>query len=158
NSCAICHNTPYRDGGAGATMPKNGGEGRNTPHMFGAGLIEMIGQQIRLQALAIADTNRDGWISLEEARGKRCLTSNLPDGREGERPTIASGSCEALDGDGKPALTPVFTPIYVAREGKRTPFARNLTSPGVAGYTFKSQCYGFAPLYMPFRPPVSTTL
>ena len=30
NSCAICHNTPYRDGGAGATMAKNGGEGRNT--------------------------------------------------------------------------------------------------------------------------------
>ena len=31
NSCGICHNTPYRDGGAGATIPKNGGEGRNTP-------------------------------------------------------------------------------------------------------------------------------
>src|SRR5262249_23938010 len=27
NSCAICHNTPYRDGGAGANIPKNGGEG-----------------------------------------------------------------------------------------------------------------------------------
>src|SRR6516162_6362974 len=48
NSCAICHNTPYRDGGAGATMAKNGGEGRNTPHMFGAGLTEMIGQHLRL--------------------------------------------------------------------------------------------------------------
>src|SRR5947208_2675881 len=38
NSCGICHNTPYRDGGAGANISKNGGEGRNTPHMFGAGL------------------------------------------------------------------------------------------------------------------------
>src|SRR5262249_53441925 len=84
NSCAICHNTPYRDGGAGATMAKNGGEGRNTPHMFGAGLVEMIGQQLRLQALAIADTNRDGWISLEEARGKRCLLTNLDDNVPGE--------------------------------------------------------------------------
>src|SRR6516225_3190201 len=80
NSCGICHNTPYRDGGAGATMPKNGGDGRNTPHMFGAGLVEMIGQEIRLQALALADTNRDGWISLEEAKGKRCVITNLAPG------------------------------------------------------------------------------
>src|SRR5687768_8137215 len=68
NSCAVCHNTPYRDGGAGATIPKNGGEGRNTPHMFGAGLVEMIGMQLRLKAMAIADDNRDGWISPAEAR------------------------------------------------------------------------------------------
>src|SRR5215813_527862 len=53
NSCGICHNTPYRAGGAGATIPKNGGEGRNTPHLFGGGLVEMIGMQIRLQALAL---------------------------------------------------------------------------------------------------------
>jgi hypothetical protein len=83
NSCAICHNTPYRDGGAGATMAKNGGDGRNTPHMFGAGLVEMIGQQIRLQALAVADDNRDGWISLEEAKGKRCVMHNQPAEVEG---------------------------------------------------------------------------
>src|SRR5438067_1140086 len=78
NSCAICHNTPYRDGGAGATIAKNGGTGRNTPHMFGAGLVEMIGLQLRLQALALADDNRDGWISFGDAQGQRCLLSNLP--------------------------------------------------------------------------------
>ncbi len=55
NSCGTCHNVPYRDGGAGLTMAKNGGTGRNTPHMFGDGLVEMIGLQIRLQLLAIAD-------------------------------------------------------------------------------------------------------
>ena len=48
NSCGICHNTPYRDGGAGMTIAKNGGTGRNTPHMFGDGLVEMLGQQMRL--------------------------------------------------------------------------------------------------------------
>src|SRR5204862_1956108 len=84
NSCAICHNTPYRDGGAGPTIAKNGGEGRNTPHMFGGGLVEMIGVQLRLQALAIADANRDGWISKEEARRKRCVLSNLPAGVAGD--------------------------------------------------------------------------
>jgi len=78
NSCGTCHNVPYRDAGAGMTMSKNGATGRNTPHMFGGGLMEMIGLQIRLQALAIADANRDGWISKEEAKGKRCLIPNLP--------------------------------------------------------------------------------
>src|SRR5437868_2355611 len=69
NSCAICHNTPYRDGGAGATIAKHGGEGRNTP-----------------------------------------------------------------------------------------PHARDSNSPGVAGYTFEVQCFGFGPVGLPGRPPVSTTI
>src|SRR5262245_62809551 len=92
SSYGACHNVPYRDGGAGATIPKNGAEGRNTPHMFGGGLVEMIGLQMRLQALAIADTNRDGWISLEEAKGKRCVLYNLPDGVAGEAVAIDYGS------------------------------------------------------------------
>ena len=146
NSCALCHNTPYRDGGAGATMAKNGGEGRNTPHMFGAGLVEMIGQQIRLQALAVADANRDGWISPEEAKGKRCILSNLPDGLEGDRFEIDYGSFEDLDGDGKPDLNPLFSIIYVDAQGKRLAKAKDLRSPGVAGYTFEVQCFGFGHL------------
>src|SRR5258707_13342878 len=88
NSCGPCHNTPYRDGGAGLTMSKNGGSGRNTPHMFGTGLQEMIGLQMRLMALAIADTNRDGWISREETKGKRCVISNMPLGVDRERYTL----------------------------------------------------------------------
>ena len=92
NSCAACHNIPYRDGGAGMTIAKNGGSGRNTPHLFGGGLVEMIGLQMRLQALALADTNRDGWISFEEMKGKRCILSNLPAGRAGERIDIDYGS------------------------------------------------------------------
>jgi hypothetical protein len=158
NSCALCHNTPYRDGGAGATIPKNGGEGRNTPHLFGAGLVEMIGQQLRLQAMAIADTNRDGWISLEEAKGKRCLITNLPDGIGGDRVAIDYGSFEDLDGDGKPDLNPIFNPIYVDKNGKRIPWADSLRYPGVTGYKFEVQCFGPGHLYLPFRPPVATTL
>src|SRR5262249_1712654 len=88
NSCGLCHNVPYRDAGAGATIPKNGGSGRNTPHLYGGGLMEMIGLQMRLQALAIADSNRDGWISLDEAKGKRCVLFNLPDGVDGERAAV----------------------------------------------------------------------
>jgi hypothetical protein len=118
----------------------------------------MIGQEMRLQALAIADTNRDGWISLDEAKGKRCILYNTPDGVGGERTAIDFGSFEDLDGSGKPNLNPVFSPIYVDKDGKRIAFARNLNYPGVAGYTFEVQCFGFGHLYMPFRPPVSTTI
>jgi hypothetical protein len=158
SSCGACHNVPYRDAGAGMTIPKNGGSGRNTPHMFGAGLVEMIGLQMRLRALAIADSNRDGWISIEEARGKRCVLTNLPPEIAGERREIDFGSFEDLDGDGYPDLNPVFYPIFVDKDGKRIAFAKSLNFPGVAGYTLEVQVFGFGHLYVPFRPPVSTTL
>jgi len=158
NSCGACHNVPYRDAGAGMTIPKNGGSGRNTPHMFGGGLMEMIGLQMRLQALAIADANHDGWISKEEAKGKRCLIQNLPDGVEGDRVLIDFGSFDDEDGDGYPDLNPVFWPIFVDKNGERIPWARNLNSPEVAGYTFEVQVFGFGTPYMPFRPAISTTL
>jgi hypothetical protein len=157
NSCAACHNNPYRDGGAGLTMAKNGGSGRNTPHMFGGGLVEMIGLQLRLQALAVADTNRDGWISFEEMKGKRLIVSNLPPGVPGERVEIDYGSFDDR-GDGYPGLNPIFYPIFVDENGKRIPSARSLKSPGVAGYTIEVQAFGAGHLYLPFRPPVSTTL
>src|SRR5262245_24532621 len=78
NSCGACHNVPYRDAGAGMTIAKNGGTGRNTPHLFGAGLIEMIGDHMRKQALRIADENGDGWISFAEAKSKRCRIVPTP--------------------------------------------------------------------------------
>jgi hypothetical protein len=158
SSCGACHNVPYRDAGAGMTIPKNGGTGRNTPHSFGGGLVEMIGLQMRLQALAIADTNRDGWISLEEAQGKRCILSNLPPGVEGERVEIDFGRFDDADGDGYPDLNPIFYPIFVDGDGKRIPFARSLKDPGVAGYTLQVQVFSFGHLYAPLRPPLSTTL
>ena len=107
NSCGTCHNNPYRDGGAGMTMAKNGSTGRNTPHMFGGGLVEMIGLQIRLQAYAIADTNRDGWISKEEAKGKRLIIYNLPEG-DPNRVAIDLGSFE-MNEAGYPDLNPIIS-------------------------------------------------
>lgn len=158
NSCGSCHNVPYRDGGAGMTIAKNGATGRNTPHMYGTGLQEMIGLQIRLMALGIADANRDGWISKEEAKGKRCILYNMPEGIGGERVAIDLGSFDDEDGDGLPDLNPVFWPIFVDKNGQRVPSARNLKHPDVAGYHFEVQVYGFGTPYMPFRPAISTTI
>lgn len=158
SSCGTCHNVPYRDAGAGMTMAKNGGSGRNTPHVFGGGLIEMIGLQMRLQALAQADANHDGWISHEEARGKRCVLTNLPPGQPGERVEIDFGRFDDNDGDGLPDLNPILYPFFVDKQGKVLSFARDLKFPGVAGYTFEVQVFGFGHVYLPGRPPVSTTL
>lgn len=152
SSCGACHNVPYRDAGAGMTIAKNGGSGRNSPHLFGGGLIEMIGEHMRRQALALADANRDGWISADEARGKRCVIDT------GVGTTIDYGSFGDENGDGFPDLNPVFYPIFVDAEGKRIAFASSLKYPGVAGYTVQVQAFGFGHLYVPFRPPVSTTL
>ncbi len=158
SSCGGCHNVPYRDAGAGMTIPKNGGTGRNSPHLFGGGLIEMIGEHLRLQALALADDNRDGWISKEEARGKRCVLYNQPEGLGGQSFALDFGSFEDRDGDGYPDLNAVFYPVFVDQDGKRIAFASSLNYPGVAGYTLQVQVFGFGHLYAPFRPPVSTTL
>jgi hypothetical protein len=159
NSCGVCHNTPYRDGGAGATIPKNGGDGRNTPHLFGAGLVEMIGLQLRLKALALADANRDGWVSRAEmAAAPRCAIDTLPSGVSGAGAAIDYGSFADADGDGRPDLNPVFHPIFVDAVGRRVAFADGLHFPGVAGYAFEVQVFGFGHLYLPFRPPVSPTL
>jgi hypothetical protein len=157
NSCGMCHNSPYRDGGAGATIPKNGATGRNTPHLFGGGLVEMIGLQIRLQAYAIADTNRDGWISKEEAKGKRLIVYNLPEGAPG-RVAIDLGSFDDELGTGYPNLNPAIYPVFVDRNGQRVAYAASLKHPEVAGYQIEVQVFGWGNLYMPFRPPVSTTL
>jgi cytochrome c peroxidase len=156
SSCGTCHNSPYRDGGAGATIPKNGATGRNTPHMFGGGLVEMIGTQIRLQAYAIADTNRDGWISKEEAKGKRLIIYNLPEG-DPNRVAIDLGSFEENEA-GYPDLNPIISPVFVDKNGQRIASARSLKSPEVAGYQIDVQVFGWGNLYMPFRPPVQTTL
>src|SRR5262249_22210354 len=71
---------------------------------------------------------------------------------------IDLGSFEDLDGDGKPDLNPIFNPIYVDQDGKRIATARSLNFPGVAGYKLEVQCFGPGHLYMPFRPPVATTI
>jgi hypothetical protein len=157
SSCGTCHNTPYRDGGAGMTMSKNGGTGRNTPHMFGQGLVEMIGLQLRLQALAIADTNRDGWISKEEMKGKRCVIYTMPEGMEGRR-AIDLGSFDDENGDGIPDLNGLFHFVWVDKFGQRVAWARSLNSPEVAGYTIEVKVFGWGDLFVPFRPPTSTTL
>ena len=142
-SCALCHNVPFRDGGAGTTIFKNGGTGRNTPHLFGIGLVEMLGWQIRQQLLAKADRTRKGWIAKGEADRVRAVLENLPLGVDGERVSVDFGTFGDLDGDGRPDLNSVCFIYYVDENGKRISWARKLTDPGVAGYSFEVQLLGW---------------
>ena len=138
NSCGACHNVPYRDAGAGMTIAKNGGAGRNTPHMFGGGLVEMIGLQMRLQALAIADTNRDGWISFEEAQGQT-LRHRQPARRAST--ASASRSTSAASTTRRRRLSrpqpDLLSRSSWTRTASASPSARNLKFPDVAGYTIR---------------------
>lgn len=154
SACGLCHNVPWRDAGAGATISKNGGTGRNTPHLFGAGLVEMLGWQLRLDLLAVGDRNRDGFVGAGESRGVRAVVYNLPVGAPG-RQAVDFGRFGDGDGDGQPDLNPVLHLIYVDRAGKRIPWARSLKVPGVAGYTFEVQVFGFG---QRGRLPVASTL
>ncbi len=155
SSCGMCHNTPYRDAGAGVTIAKNGGDGRNTPHLFGGGLLEMIGWQTRLKLMALGDTDRDGWISLRESVGRRALVENLPASIAGRRTRIDFGRFGDADGDGKPDLDPAIHIIYVDAAGHRIPWARSLKVAGVAGYTLDFQVFGFGHRA---RVPIASTL
>jgi hypothetical protein len=142
-SCALCHNVPFRDGGAGLTMFKNSGTGRNTPHVFGSGLVEMLGWQMRLQMLEKGDTNGNGFIDKGESEKVHAIVENLPTGETGEHATIDFGTFGDADGDGKPDLNTVCFVWYVDKNGKRIPWARSLNDDGVAGYNFEVQVFGW---------------
>jgi hypothetical protein len=155
SSCGLCHNVPYRDAGAGITIAKNGGSGRNTPHLFGSGLLEMLGWQVRLQLLALGDRNRKGWIGARESFGRRAVIANLPPGVPGDHRVIDFGRFGDVDGDGRPDLDPALHILYLDEHGHRIPWARSLKDAGVAGYTFEFQVFGFG---QRARVPIPSTL
>jgi hypothetical protein len=142
-SCLACHNSPLHDAGAGPTIEKNGPTGRNTPHLFGAGLVEMIGWEIRLRLHAVGDVNRNGFIDKGEADGIRAVIANVAGDTADGRFAIDFGSFGDADGDGLPDLDPVCRVWFVDDAGRRLASARRLSDPGVAGYDFEVQVFGW---------------
>lgn len=142
-SCTMCHNVPFRDAGAGVTFFKNGGTGRNTTHMFGSGLVETLGWQLRLKILEKGDLNRDGWIAKGEADRVRAIVENLAPAESGEHVSVDFGYYGDLDGNGRPDLNPICLIHYVDKDGKRISWARKFSDEGVAGYTIEFQIFGW---------------
>jgi len=154
-SCTLCHNTPFGDGGAGPTIEKNGFTGRNTPHLFGAGLVEMLGWEIRSRLLKLGDLNRNGFIDIDESSRVEALLATTPDG---DAARVSFGFFGDRNGDGIPDLNPVCYVWYVDAAGKRLPRAMRLQDAGVAGYSFEVQVFGWGHAAQGRRTPISSTL
>lgn len=137
-SCGFCHSTPYREPGAGQSIGSTGGEGRNTPHFFGAGLVEMLGDQIRSQILARYDLDGDGALS----RAEVAAPSPVRVHPQPEAPEIDYGDLSP-GADGVPRLNPLFRIWYLDARGELLPDAVSLADPRVAGFTFAAQPFGW---------------
>lgn len=137
-SCGSCHSMPPREPGAGQTIPSTGSMGRNTPHFYGAGLIEMIGLQTRALIVRSADANRDGWISRAEAKRARPAVIVPAPGE----PAIDFGRL-APDAHGVPDLNPMFRVWYVDARGRPVPDALSLDDPRAAGFDLAMLPFGW---------------
>ncbi len=109
-SCLGCHNLPNGNPGGGANFAKDSGFGRNSPHYYGAGIMEMLAIQVRTELMLQVDTDADGWISAAEANAAPAPLAVFPGSGQ---PAIEYGSA-ALDGGatGKPQLNPIFRVWY----------------------------------------------
>ncbi len=137
-SCGFCHSTPYREPGAGQSIGSTGGEGRSTPHFFGAGLIEMLGEQIRSQILVAYDRDRDGVLSRAEVAAPSPVRIRpLPEAPEIDYGDLSPGA------DGVPRLNPLFRVWYVDARGELLPDAVSLADPRAAGFGFAPQPFGW---------------
>ena len=137
-SCGLCHSAPYREPGSGQTIPSTSGMGRNTPHFFGAGLMEMIGDQATRKILRQYDTNGNGIIDRTELKPSMPARVVPAVGV----PPIDYGDL-APDAAGVPRLNPAFRIWYVNARGDILPSATSLQDPGVAGFGFSLQVFGW---------------
>lgn len=135
-SCAICHAIPFGEPGAGITIPKDSGTGRNTPHLYGGGLVEMIGERIRSEILSACDLNRDGRIEPAEAKGRRATV------RTGAGTTLDFGACGDENGDGVPDVNGQVRAFYLDGAGKWVSWATSLKTEGVAAWSPEPQVFG----------------
>ncbi len=144
NSCGICHGIPFREPGAGGNIPKGAGTGRNTPHFFGGGLVEMIGLQTRLKVLQACDPARRGFIGVANAPTDPIRIAPAPGAA-----AIDYGWCGDRNGDGAPDLNKVFRVWYVDDDGRRVTAdgngdgVINLRDPDVAGYNLEMMVFGW---------------
>src|ERR1051325_5273927 len=111
--------------------------GRNTPHFFGAGLVEMLAEQTRTKILNQYDLNRNGVIDRAELNGRPIVIAPAPGA-----PVINYGSLSPGP-DGVPALNSVFRVWFVRPDGKVVCDATGMNDPRVAAFDFAMQPFGW---------------
>ncbi|MCB9899054.1 MAG: hypothetical protein H6825_13695 [Planctomycetes bacterium] len=139
-SCGSCHGRPYATPGGGVTFAKDSGRGRNPPHYFGGGIVEMIAYQVRNELLAKVDTNDDGWISNTEAQA---YPGNLMVRPTPGAPPIDFGSPQLSEGlTGIPNLVTMFRVWYVDSQGRQVPQATRVDGVNTLGYNVEMTTFG----------------
>lgn len=138
SGCGLCHSIPAHEPGAGQTIASTGGAGRNTPHFYGAGLVEMLAEQSRRLVLERYDANRNGFIDRQEVARPSPLRL---------APVLGAALVDYGDlspgPDGVPRLNSVLRVWYVDAAGRSLPHAASLRDPGVAGFDFAFQFFGW---------------
>jgi Di-haem oxidoreductase, putative peroxidase len=137
-SCGMCHSSVFREPSAGQTIGSTGGMGRNTPHFYGAGLMEMLGEQVRATVLARYDKDGDGLIDRAEIVGPSPVQIRpTPDAEPIDYGDLRPGP------DGVPRLNTLFRLWYVDAEGRVLPDVVSLADPRAAAYGFSPQPFGW---------------
>jgi Di-haem oxidoreductase, putative peroxidase len=132
-SCGMCHNLPFPTPGAGGNIAAEMHVGRNTPHLFGAGLLETIGMQVRAQVIAQLDANGNGYLDVPaETAGRRMVVEAAPG------VAVDFGLFDDANDDGRPDLNPIVIVRYVDAEGVRSMHNNqgkyaSLKDPGMVG-------------------------
>ncbi|MFO1055058.1 MAG: di-heme oxidoredictase family protein [Planctomycetota bacterium] len=139
-SCSGCHNLPQGNPGGGPNFSKDSGTGRNSPHYYGAGIMEMLAIQTREKMLNRLDTNRDGWISIAEsqAAGTSLFVETAPGGRQVNygNPRLTNGAT------GKAQLNNIFRVWYVDAQGRPVAGATSVNGNTTVGYNFEMIVWG----------------
>jgi hypothetical protein len=138
SSCGFCHAIPYREPGGGQTIGSTSAMGRNSTHFFGAGLVEMIGEQIRARVLERYDTNRNGVFDRAEVAGSRpVLVEPIPGAPAVDFGDLSPGP------DGVPRLNSLFRVWYVDERGDVVEDAYGLDDPRVAAFNVAVEVFGW---------------
>lgn len=140
-SCLGCHNLPTGNPGGGTNFSKDSGFGRNAPHYYGAGIVEMLAIQVRADMLAAIDTNHDGWVSVAEAQA---APTQLPLLAAAGQPAIDYGNPRLTNGaTGKPQLNNIFRVWYLDANGHVVPNATQVDGVTTFGYNFEMVVWGW---------------
>jgi di-heme oxidoreductase (putative peroxidase) len=138
-SCGMCHSSVYGEPSSGQTIASTGGMGRNTTHFYGAGVVEMLGEQVRRMIFNTYDANHNGVLDRAEVEGgaKPVRIRPAPDA-----PAIDYGDLSPGP-DGVPRLNTVFRLWYLDKDGKLIKDATSLSDPRVAAFDLAMQPFGW---------------
>lgn len=140
-SCSGCHNLPQGTPGGGVTFHKDSGFGRNSPHYFGAGILEMLAIQIRADLLVQLDTDSSGWISATEAQAAPAQALVRPTSfgapLEFGDPRLSNGAT------GRPSFNNIIRAWFVDAQGRHVPGATTVDGVSTHGYNFEVVVYGW---------------